>query len=349
MKKVKDPELYAYIKRFLTVYLPQIRNRSVNTSESYRFSLNLYLSFLQEKVNKSLFDVSVPDFNQQNILLFMTWLQETRGNEISTINQRLSNLKSFCAYLHKNGVLSHSDMAEIGEMRKLTDSRKLEVPFIPVEHMRVILNQPDASKKTGIRDKFFIALLYDSGCRDQEILDLRVKDFAINHKGEAELRIIGKGRKYRVTPISKGVVGLFYDYCRLYHPKLEEAYEKFLFYTMRNGISTPMSPDNVQRFLRNYEASARKTEPGLMHLHPHLFRHSRAMHLYMAGVPLPLIAEWLGHSRMETTQIYAQASIDMKREASKKLAESDSGILQGDVAFKYAEDDEIIKKLSGLK
>lgn len=349
MKKVKDPELYAYIKRFLTIYLPQIRNRSVNTSESYRFSLNLYLAFLQEKRGKDLFGVSVPDFNQQNILLFMKWLQEVRGNEISTINQRLSNLKSFCAYLHKNGRLSHSDMMEISEIRKLTDPRKQEVPFIPVEHMRLILNQPDTSKKTGIRDKFFIALLYDSGCRDQEILDLRVKDFSINHKEEAELRIIGKGRKYRVTPISKGVVELFYDYCRIYHPKLEAAYEKHLFYTIRNGIPTQMSSDNVQRFLRNYEASARETEPGLMHLHPHLFRHSRAMHLYMAGVPLSLIAEWLGHSRMETTQIYAQASIEMKRKASEKLAESDFGILQRNVAFKYADEEEIIKKLSGLK
>jgi integrase len=65
-----------------------------------------------------------------------------------------------------------------------------------------------------------------------------------------------------------------------------------------------MSSDNVQRFLKAYRESARETELGLVHLYPHLFRHTRAMHLYMAGVPLPLVAEWLGHSNMETTQIY---------------------------------------------
>lgn len=270
MKKVKDPELYAYIKKFLTVYLPQIRNRSSNTSEAYRFSLNLYLSFLQEQKGKTLHEASISDFNQQNILLFIEWLRDVRRNEVPTVNQRLSNLRAFCSYLHKNGRISHSDMAEISEISKLIDLRKQEMSFIPAEHMQLILKQPDLSKKTGVRDRFFIALLYDSGCRDQEILDLRVKDFAINRNGEAQLHIIGKGRKYRVTPISKGVTKLFYEYCSIYHPKVETAYENYLFYTVRNGIASQMSPDNVQRFLRNYEESARETEPGLLHLHPHL-------------------------------------------------------------------------------
>lgn len=349
MKRIKDPDLYAYIKKFLTIYLPQIRNRSRNTSEAYRFSLNLYLSFLEEQKSKTLHEVEISDFSQQNILLFVKWLQDVRQNEVSTVNQRLSNLRVFCSYLHKNGKISHSDMAEISEIRKLADLRKQEVPFIPIEHMQLILKQPDLSKKTGVRDRFFIALLYDSGCRDQEILDLRVKDFVISHSGEAELHILGKGRKYRVTPISKGVVKLFYDYCSIYHPKIEKAYGDYLFCTVRNGIVCQMSPDNVQRFLRNYEESARETEHELLHLHPHLFRHTRAMHLYMAGVPLPLIAERLGHSRMETTQIYAQASIEMKRKASEKLTESDTSILKGNVAFKYADDDEMLRKLSGLK
>ena len=349
MKRIKDPDLFAHVKKFLTVYLPQIRNRSINTSEAYRFSLNLYLLFLDEQKGKMLHDVSISDFNQQNILLFMEWLQSVRHNEVSTVNQRLSNLRAFCAYLHKNGRISHSEMAEISEIRKLADLRRQDVPFIPIEHMRLILQQPDTSRKSGVRDKFFLALLYDSGCRNQEILDLRVKDLVISRGGDAELHIIGKGRKYRVTPISKGIIELFHDYCHIYHPKMEKAHENYLFYTVRNGIVCQMSPDNVQRFIREYEESARKEEPDLMHLHPHLFRHTRAMHLYMAGVPLPLIAEWLGHSRMETTQIYAQASIEMKRRASEKLAESDDSIIKGDVAFKYADDEEMLRKLSGLK
>ena len=171
---------------------------------------------------------------------------------------------------------------------------------------------------------------------------------AIDRGGEAELRIIGKGRKYRATPISKEVVKLFHSYCEIYHQRDNGFYERSLFYTVRNGISTQMSSDNVQRFLKTYESSARIAKPNLMHLHPHLFRHTRAMHLYLAGVPLPLVSEWLGHSNMETTQIYAQASIEMKRKAAEKLAESDKSVFNGDITFKYANDDEVLSRLSGL-
>jgi site-specific recombinase XerD len=349
MKKAKDPELFAGIKKFLTVYMPQIRSRSDNTVTSYKFTLNLYLSFLQEAKGKPLVEVTTSDFSQKDILLFMDWLRTKRGNEVTTVNQRLSNIRAFCAYLNKNRLISHSDMNEIADINKLPDMRKQEVPFLSVENVKLILEQPDTAKKNGVRDKFYIALLYDSGCRNQELLDLKVKDISIGRGGEAELRIIGKGRKYRVTPISKEVVKLFYDYCETYHQRDSGFCERFLFYTVRNGISTKMSADNAQRFLKIYEESARIAKPDLMHLHPHLFRHTRAMHLYMAGVPLPLVSEWLGHSNMETTQIYAQASIEMKRKAAEKLAESDKSVFNGDITFKYANDDEVLRKLSGLK
>ncbi|MGM0112775.1 tyrosine-type recombinase/integrase [Enterococcus sp. DIV0187] len=89
-----------------------------------------------------------------------------------------------------------------------------------------------------------------------------------------------------------------------------------------------MSDDNVRRFLNDYEVTAWQMAPELPHLHPHLFRHSRAMHLYVADVPLPLVSGWLRHSQMETTRIYAQATIEMKREASKKLSSSEQSVFK---------------------
>ena len=348
MKRLNDPELFSYIKRYLTVYLPQIKNRSRNTVEAHRFSLNLYLDFLLEAGVKNLSEIKTADFCQENILLFMGWLNKERKNEVTTVNVRLSNIRSFCKYLNKNGLISHSDMDDIAAIRKRSDQRKHEITFLPIEAMKLILEQPDVSKKTGIRDKFYIALLYDSGCRNQEILDLQVKDFVINRNGTAELHILGKGRKYRVTPISDEVTKLFCSYCGVFHPERNTAQQHWLFYTKRNEVITKMSSDNVQRFLSSYEASARRSQGDIMHLHPHLFRHTRAMHLYMAGVPLPIVSEWLGHSNMETTLIYAQASIEMKRKAAEKLKEHESSVFKGDAAFKY-DDDETIKKLSGLK
>jgi integrase/recombinase XerD len=349
MKKVKDPELFRLIKEFLGTYLPSIRQRSDNTVDSHRYALNLYLEYIQKSKNRVLSDVVASDFNQADIIRFMECLKSVRKNECSTINQRLSHIRTFCEYLHKNRKISYSDLNDISEIARVKDTRKQELVYLSIEDTRLVLKQPDTSKKNGMRDKFFMALLYDSGCRDQELLDLKVKDFVIKRNEEAELHIIGKGKKYRVTPVTEEVVKLYKKYCSIYHPDKNIEQEKYLFYTVRNGIVAKMSSDNVKRFLNEYEKKAKKKQPKIPHLHAHLFRHTRAMHLYMAGVPLPLVAEWLGHSNLETTQIYAQATVDMKRKAAEKLANDEKSVFKNNVTFKYADDEDILKKLSGLK
>jgi site-specific recombinase XerD len=349
MGKIKSPELFRLFKDFLTVYLPVIRKKSENTVSSYRIAINLYLAYIQESKNKQLAGVVVTDFSQKDIRGFMDWLADDRKNEVTTINQRLSHIRGFCKYMMKNDFISFVELHDISEIAKVPDTRKNKLVYLTIQDMQLILNQPNLCKKTGIRDKFYIALLYDSGCRDQEILDLRVKDFSITAKGEADLHVIGKGNKYRVTPITGDVVNIFRDYCKIYHPNADNDNEAHLFYTVRNGIVSQMSDDNVQRFLRVYEKSAKVNNPDLPHLHPHLFRRTRAMHLYTAGVPLPLISEWLGHSKPETTSIYASATTEMKRKAVEKLALDEKSVFNNDISFKYADNDEILKRLYGLK
>jgi len=349
MKKIKAPELFRLFKEFLTVYLPAIRQKSSNTVSSYRIAINLYLAYIQESKHKQLADVVAADFNQKDIQGFMNWLANDRENEATTINQRLSHIRGFCKYMMKNDFISYKELHDIAEIAKVPDMRKRSLIYLSIQDMKLIMKQPDVQKKTGFRDKFYIALLYDSGCRDQEVLDLKVKDFAITKNGEANLHIIGKGNKYRVTPISEDVVNIFCDYCKLYHPNADKNPDDYLFYTVRNGIISQMSDDNIQRFLRVYEKSARIHSKELPHLHPHLFRTTRAMHLYTAGIPLPLIAEWLGHSKLETTRIYASATTEMKRKAVEKLSSNEKSVFNNDVTFKYADDEETLKRLCGLK
>jgi site-specific recombinase XerD len=347
--KIKDPDLFRIFKEFLRTYLSKVRRKSSNTIASYRYAINLYLEYLQEKHKKSLKDVTVGDFNQAEIIGFLDWLENSRGNAVTTVNQRLSHIRSFCHYLVKNGKMDLIDLNNISEIVRIDDDRKTKLLYLSIEDVKMVLNQPDTSKKNGIRDEFYIALLYDSGCRNQEILDLKVKDFVIKKSGEAELHVIGKGNKHRVTPVTKDVVSLFERYSKIYHSDISNAQEQYLFYIIRKNASTQMSADNVQRFLRTYEKSAKQANPNLLHLHPHLFRRTRAMHLYMAGVPLPLVAEWLGHSSLETCQMYAQATMEMKRKAAEKLANDEHSVFKDDVTFKYADADEVLRKLSGLK
>lgn len=344
MKMIKNPDLFQKIREFLVNYLPIIRSKSINTVSAYKATINLYLLFLQTSEKKGLSDIEKKDFNQKNIIAFLQWLKEERGNGTATRNQRLVHIRQFCKYLMSSDMISYAEYCLIQQIAKEADPKKDELYYLSVEDMKLVLEQPDTKKKSGIRDKFYLALLYDSGCRNQEILDLKIKDFVITGTG-AELHIVGKGQRHRVTPISKDVTKLFQEYCDIYHP--DRKINDWIFSTRRNGIITQMSLDNTARFLNKYERQITKTNPNFLHLHPHLFRHTRAMHLYMAGMPLPLISEWLGHSQLETTTIYARATTDMKRKAAEKITTKENSVFKEET-FKYADNDDIIKRLYGL-
>jgi site-specific recombinase XerD len=171
--KIKDPALFKQIKEYLTTYLPVIRRRSTNTVSSNREALNLFLLYLQNTQNKKLSEVTTIDFKQANIVGFMSWLQHERGNTATTVNQRLSHIRSFCRQLMKNDALSYGDLSDINDICRIKDIRTNKLILISIKETKMLLKQPDDSKKTGIRDRFYLALLYDSGCRNEEIINLK--------------------------------------------------------------------------------------------------------------------------------------------------------------------------------
>lgn len=345
MKKIKSPELYKAIKTFLTSYLPEIQKKSPNTVRSYQAAINLYLEFLQESKHMALSDVTQGCFSVAMVLEFTDWLKRSRENVPPTINLRVTHIRKFCKYLSQSGLLTFSDYVEIAEIEKEKDDRAIDFIYLSIPQTKLILKQPDKNTLCGLRDHYYIALLYDSGCRVQELLDLMQKDVVNPKADEWELHVIGKGRKYRVTPLSKEIGELHKQY--IAKMTYRDASD-YLFPARGRCGKEPMSQDNVARFLKKYEAMAKAKDPDIPHLHAHLFRRTRAMHLYQAGVPLPLIAEWLGHSQLETTQIYARATVEMKRKASEKLSSGDDLVFKSE-QFKYASDDEILKILYGLK
>ena len=162
---------------------------------------------------------------------------------------------------------------------------------------------------------------------------------------EADVHFYGKGKKHRITPLSREISNQFE---RLKNT-IRQDFGKSIVYSFRNGRRNKMSSDNVSCIFAGCEEEVRKSNPDLIHLHSHLFRRTRAMHLYQAGVPLPTISEWLGHSNIETTRFYAKVTEEMKRDALHKLSDSDSSVFKDDVVFKYANDEDAIKRLCGLK
>lgn len=345
MKKIKDPALFEKIREFLTEHMPVIKKESPNTVEAYRYTLNLYLAFLQETLVKELNSITSLDFSKKNILAFMDWLISNRKNRASTANLRLVHLRKFCCFLMNEDVLRLSELSAIQKIKGFPKECADEVKYLSIQEMKLVLSQPDTSKRLGIRDKFFMYLLYDSGCRVQEVLDLRVKSFFIKNNN-AQLHIVGKGNKFRTTPISDELIEMFKEYCVHFHKNTTQ--DDYLFYTIRNGICVKMSSDNVQRFVEKYGAKARSQMPSIPHIHPHLFRHTRAMHLYMAGMPLEMVAQWLGHSQMETSLIYANATTEMKRTAIQRISTKETSVFRDNEKFKYADNDGVIKQLYGL-
>ena len=344
--KPRDPTLISLIGEFLKTYLPYVRHRDEDTIDSYRHSINLFLTFMADTYDLTLMTVQSSDFSQKNILAFMDWLSSSRGNVATTVNHRLSDLRGFCKFLAKKKAIQEVDYEEIREITDANDERVIDFTWLSFDEVKIILDHV-ATNRDFIRDRFLLSLLYESGARINEVLSLRIKDMKPAGEDEVDVHFYGKGNKHRITPLSAEIWGQFTNYTNKYIPAREP--EALVFFTWRNGRRNKMSNDNVSRILNDCEKAIRKDNPGLIHLHSHLFRRTRAMHLYLAGVPLPTISEWLGHSNIETTRFYAKVTEEMKRDALHKLSESDKSVFKDDVAFKYADNEEMIKRLCGLK
>ena len=347
MKKLNDNTLFRLIRDYLSVYLPDQRCCSPNTIKSYRETLNQLFDFVTAEKNVSLTDVTFDTLNSQTISDYLNWLEKECRCSISTRNQRLAGIRSFFKYAGRMDLAVIAFQTDLEKVPfKKTGSQTVD--FMTEEALKAVLAQPDTSTKAGIRDLFFMILMYDTGARDREILDLRVKDFVADSKTPC-VHLTGKGNKKRIVPVMAKTVEHFRNYVSIYHPR-DGSKEQYLFYIIRNGILQPMSDDNASRFIKKYGKEAKGICPEVPdNLHPHLFRHSRAMHLYRSGMPLALLSEWLGHAQLETTMIYAYADTEMKRDAIQKATGNHNPLMSSVQIPIWKGDDQIIRKLYGLK
>jgi integrase len=165
------------------------------------------------------------------------------------------------------------------------------------------------------------------------------------------IKVLGKGNKYREIPLMKQTVEHFQNYFHVFHHD-EGAYSGSpLFYMTRNGVKNPMDDSTVRKLIIAYGNAARKKCADVpSRVTPHMFRHSRAMRLYQRGMDLTLVSQWLGHSQLETTLIYAHADTEQKRKSIALATPKDSPLNSKLNPDRFTvTDDEILKKLYGLK
>jgi site-specific recombinase XerD len=302
------------------------------------------VDYLQISLNYSIYNLHIGLITQENIIGFLDWCKNDKKNAVATLNNRLSALKTFFTYL-----MTYKDTSLVTSANKIADLHKRQGvdcgphEYLSQQQMKILFSIPERNTFYGLRDLLLIALLYDSACRIDEILSLKLKEI-IYSKDLCYINVTGKGRKSRNLPLGKTVELLISEYLEVFHR--DKMKDNYLFYVMKNNSSTKMSQDNVSRILKKYEFLAKQIDPSFPHLHSHILRHTRSQHWYDAGINLEDIALLLGHSQLTTSLTYTFFTVNRKKVAIEKALGNNElcFISEKEIIL----DEETIKKLYGL-
>jgi len=303
------PDLSTLVTAFFVQYLAAERNVSAHTTAAYRDALKLLLRFVADRRGRSVAQLGIEDVTPPLILDFLIDLETSRHNSIRTRNARLAAIQSFFRYvLEREPALATTCQRVLA----IPDKRYVRqvLGYLTESEIAEILHQIDRSTPDGERDYLLIALLYDTGARVQELLDLRPRDFRF--ASPAFVRLRGKGRRERLCPLLPQTARVVTQYLAARGRSLED--EQPL---VRNRRGEPLSRHGARYLLAKYVTRAQVTTPSLKRsgISPHTLRHTKAMHLLQSGVPLVTIKDFLGHADLKSTEVYVQIDLEMKRKA----------------------------------
>ena len=302
-----------YLQKFLNIELRKNINVSENTIISYKYAFISLLEFIIKNYKKNIKDIKLETINKEVIINYLEYLESVKKNSISTRNQRLSAIKSFYNYLALEEIEYLPLCNEILSI-KMKKNNQETVKYLSKEGIKEILSLPNTSTKHGIRDLAILTLLYDSGARVQELITLNVCDINFDNK---TLNLYGKGRKSRTIPLLKQTIKILEKYIKIYNINSNNS---LLFF---NNRKEPLTRMGITYIINKYVKIAKKKNSIEFQIKvtPHVFRHSKAMHLLESGVNLVYIRDLLGHKSVITTEIYAKANPETKRNAIEKNSE----------------------------
>lgn len=304
------------LQAFFTDRLVRQRQVSQNTIAAYRDTLRLLLVFAADKKDKEPSRLEIDDLDAPLVGAFLDDLEEHRQNGARTRNARLAAIRSLFRY----AALRHPDRASLIERVLAIPPKRFDrrlVTFLTEPEIAALLTAPDKKTWTGRRDHALFSLATQSGLRASELIGLRCADVHLGVGAHVSCR--GKGRKERVTPLTSGVAVTL----RSWLTERAGQPEAPLFVTCSGKA---LSRDALEHRLAKYMQVARKACPTLTHksVTMHVLRHSAAMRLLRAGVDTSVIALWLGHESVETTQIYLHADLAIKERALARTTPADS-------------------------
>jgi integrase/recombinase XerD len=311
---MKPTDLSIHVTTFLTHYLAAQRNLSPNTIKAYRDVFTLLLRFCRDVQGIAPDKLRLEQIDVSLVEAFLNYLEKERKSSPCTRNHRLATLHAFFRYVQTE---EPAHMFQCQRILAIPLRRHIRptVSYLSKEELFAILAQPDLKTDQGRRDAVLLSILYDTGGRVQELIDLSVGDVRLDPP--AQLRLLGKGRKMRAVPLMGSTVQLLHDYIQEKHLDRPEQFCKPLFQNARNQR---LSRSGVRYILKKYLLKAQSNRPSLNRaVSPHTLRHTKGMHLLQSGVSLEMIRDFLGHVDVKTTQIYATANLEMKRNALEKI------------------------------
>jgi site-specific recombinase XerD len=313
---MKPTDFSVHVTSFLTHYLAAQRNVSPNTIKAYRDVFTLLLRFCRDVQGIAPEKLRLEQIDVSRVEAFLDYLERERKSSPRTRNHRLAALHAFFRYVQTEEPARMLQSQKILAIPQRRHARPT-VAHLSKEELAEILAQPDLRTSAGRRDAVLLSILYDTGVRVQELIDLSVGDVRLDPP--AQLRLLGKGRKMRAVPLMENTVQLLRDH--LHENNLDRS-EQFAEPLFRNGGNHHLSRSGIRYILHKYLAKARSRCPTLNRtVSPHTLRHTKGMHLLQSGISLDMIRDFLGHVDVKTTQIYARANLEMKRTALEKISE----------------------------
>ena len=312
MKNKKQPEFLDVLYDFINEYMPIVAGLSDNTIRLYKATFRLLMRYFQVERNISCEAIRFRDLDNATLISFLNWLESEQNCSIATRNVRLASLSSFAAYAQNRN--SNAALIFLASIRKIPVKKAAACPriFFTRDEVSVLLRIPDISSNIGRRDSVLLSLMYASGVRAQEVCDLKVQDVLFQGQ-TTTLTITGKGKKTRRILIARPCAEMLKRY--LLWCEIDQALDCHIFSSQTHE---QMTISCVEAIYKKYLAIAKKQNPSMFlekRYTPHTMRHTCAMHMLEAGVPMMAIKNFLGHASVTTTERYAeltQSTVDQK-------------------------------------